>query len=130
MSKIETRTAFIWLYETNVIWTDHKNDVEIDEKDMYENLQASLGLTNGHSHVVVLDTRDKNVSITHEAMRYGASAEMAKYRMATALITNSISERLFGNFFMKFFKHKLQNRIFAVANEALAWLRTFIVEKR
>ena len=125
MEKIETRTAFISLHQKNIVWEDFKVGVEIDEQDIHDNIAASMKLTGGERHSAVLDTRDRDMSITHEAMALGASVEVTKYRIATAHLSNSLSGRLFGNFFMKFFKPKINNRMFSDEKEALKWLKGF-----
>lgn len=125
MEKIETRTAFIWLHEKNMVWEDFKREMEIDVQDIRDNIAASLILTKGAVHTAVLDAREKDLTITNAAMRYGASKEVTKQRAATAHVTSSLSGRLVGNFFMKFFKPKINNRMFTDVDEAVKWLRTF-----
>lgn len=125
MEKIETRTAVISLYEKNLIWEDFKMNRVIDVSDIRENIAASLELTNGTRHLAVLDTRGKNLSITDEAMKYGASRYVTRDRIATAHLTDSLAGRVLGNFFMKFFKPKIHNRMFADEKEALKWLLSF-----
>ena len=125
MEKIETRTAIITVHEKNIVWEDFKLNRVIDASDIRENIAASLKLTEGKRHAAVLDTRGKNLSITDEAMKYGASNSVARDRIATAHLTNSLSGRIMGNFFMKFFKPKINNRMFSDEKEALAWLRAF-----
>ena len=123
MEKIETRTALIFLHEEGIVWEDFKEDVEIDISDITENIAASLKLTNGKPHAAVLDTRNKSVTITNAAMKFGASKEVTKDRLATAHLTNSLAGELLGNFFMKFFKPKIRNRMFSDEKSALAWLQ-------
>ena len=125
MDRIETRTAYISLHERNMVWLDFKKQIEIDANDIRENIAASLKLTQGLRHTAVLDTRGKDVSITNKAMAFGASREATRHRIATAHVTNSLSGRLFGNFFMKFFRPKIHNRMFTNDKEAVKWLRTF-----
>ena len=127
MTKIETRTSVIFLFEKGIIWEDLKSNVEIGVPDIQENILASLTLTNGKRHSAVLDARDKEISITNDAMRYGASKAVSQDRVATAHLTNSIGGKLVGNFFMKFFKPNLHNRMFSDEKEAIAWLRSFSV---
>ena len=125
MEKIQTRTAVISLYAKDMVWEDFKKDIQIDAADIRENIAASLKLTNGKRHTAVLDSRGRNMTITNAAMKLGASAEVTKDRIATAHLTESISRNILGNLFIKFFKPKIQNRMFSNEKEALAWLRTF-----
>lgn len=127
MDKIETRSAVISLYEKNLVWEDFKMNRVIDVSDIRENIAASLKLTNGVRHLAVLDTRGKNLSITDEAMKYGASKSVTRDRIATAHLTNSLHGRVIGNFFIKFFRPKIKNRMFTDEKEALKWLRSFSV---
>lgn len=125
MDKIETRTAMISLCEKNIVWEDFKMNRVVDVSDIRENIAASLKLTRGVRHLAVLDTRGKNLSITDEAMKYGASRSVARDRIATAHLTNSLAGRVIGNFFVKFFRPKIHNRMFVDEKEALKWLRSF-----
>ncbi len=125
MEKIETRIAFIWLHEKNMVWEDIKRNAEITEDDIRENTAAALKLTGGARYTAVLDARGKDATLTDGAMKYGASQGVIKHRIATAHVTTSLSGRLIGNFFMKFFKPKINNRMFANPEDAVKWLRTF-----
>lgn len=126
MDEIETRTTFISLHAPGIVWLNYKTGIEIDEKDIEENVAASLQLTNGEKHGAILDTRGKEVSITDKAMKYGPSENVLKYRIATAYLATSLSGKLFDNFFMKSYKPKINNRLFADQQEALRWLRTIV----
>jgi hypothetical protein len=123
MEKIETRTAVISRYRENILWQDFKPNVEIDVADIKENISACIQLVNGRKHSAVLDVRGKDVSITQKAMKYGASKEVTKYRIATAHLTSSISDRLIGNFFIKFFRPKINNKMFSNEKQAIEWLK-------
>ena len=125
MEKIETRTAVITLFKPLIVWESFKRGVKIDVEDIHENIAASLKLTEGKRHAAVLDTRDKEVSITQKALRYGASVEVTKYRIATAHLTTSMAGVVFGNYFMKFFNPKINNRMFSDDKEAVKWLCEF-----
>lgn len=125
MEKIETRTAVISLYEKNLVWEDFKMNRVIDVSDIRENIAASLKLTNGARHLAVLDTRGKNLSITDEALKYGASRSVTRDRIATAHLTTSLAGRVIANFFNKFFRPKIHNRMFVDEKDALKWLRSF-----
>jgi hypothetical protein len=126
MDEIETRTAFITLHEPAIVWLNYKTGVEIDKNDIQENIQASLILTKGKIHGAILDTRGKDVSITNAAMKYGASTTVLQHRVATAYLSTSLSGKLFGDFFMKFYKPKINNRLFTDKIEAVKWLRPIV----
>ena len=124
MDKIITRTAEISLYEKNIVWEDFKQGIQIDADDIRENIAASLKLTEGRKHSAVLDARGRGLTITNKAMSLGASAEVTKDRFATAHLTNSVARNIIGNFFIKFFKPRIQNRMFSDEKEAIGWLRS------
>ena len=124
MERVITRTAEISLYEKNIVWENFKQGVQIDADDIRENIAASLKLTEGRKHSAVLDTRGRNMTITNKAMRLGASAEVTKTRFATAHLTDSAARNVIGNFFIKFFSPKIQNRMFSDEKEAIGWLRS------
>ena len=125
MKSIETCTAEIFLYDTSIVWQKYKKGIEIGAEDIRKNTSASLKLTGGKRHSAILDTRDKDVSITNAALKLGASKAVTKDRFATAHLTTSLSGKLFGNLFMKFFKPKIKNKMFTDEKEAIAWLKTF-----
>lgn len=124
MEKIKTRTAEISLIEPRIVRVKFDEGIQIDAPDIFENIEASLKLTSGKRHAAVLDARS-NVSITDEAMKFGASQKALEHRIATALLTRSLSVRLFGNLFNNFFRPKIQNKIFSDEKDALKWLKSF-----
>ena len=126
MEDIETRTAFITSPESHIIWLNYKLGVELTVEDIRENLEASLKLTQGKVHGAVLDTREKDVRITTEAMKYGASKEVTKYRLATAYLSTSLTGKLFGDFVLDHYRPKINHRVFTDDKEAMEWLRGFL----
>jgi hypothetical protein len=72
---------------------------------------------------------DANVAgdISHEARDEFAKS---KYRLAVAIVTNSLANKLLGNFFIKFHKPLSSSRIFSDEPSAIEWLRTIIYKEQ
>lgn len=124
MAMIRTRIAEVSLIEQGIVRVKFDEDAEIGIDDIQRSIEASLKLTGGKKHAALLDART-NVSITQGAMKYGASAKVLQHRTATAMLTERLSVRIFGNFFNGFFRPKIRNRIFSNEAEAIEWLRSF-----
>lgn len=126
MKKIVTRTAEIVLGDDGIIRKKILDDVDIEEADIIENQQAVLALTGNAPYVIVTDGREANVRISHEARQYVAGPVVSQYRIAEALLIDSMASRITANFYLRVNKPISPTRLFTDEQKALEWLRTFL----
>jgi hypothetical protein len=126
MKKILTRTAEIMMGDDGIIYKRLFDDIDIEVEDGKENLRAALELTGGQNYLILTDGRDVNVRISSQARQYAAGKEVSSYRIAEALLINSIANRLTANFYLKVNKPHSPTRVFTDEEKALKWLRTFL----
>jgi hypothetical protein len=96
--------------------------VELLEEDVLEMRRVFLQLSNGGRFAVLLDASDP-FTPTAEARALLASKEFAKHRIAAAFVTKSLSNKIFGNFFIKVNKPPTPSRIFSEEPPAILWLK-------
>lgn len=121
MKIIETSKAEIALYEKNIVKIAVKDDVYLEAQDITEIEKARLLLVK-ENYYRVLHICGENSSMSKEARELCTSKEVSKNRVAKAIITNSLAQKLVINFLIKFNKPPDPTRIFKTEPEALRWL--------
>lgn len=96
--------------------------IELEQKDAQEMIAEALSLSNGEAYTILFDAT-KSGTISYEAREEFAKS---KKRMAVAIVTTSLANKLLGNFFINFHKPMSSSRIFSKEDEAINWLRTQI----
>lgn len=61
-----------------------------------------------------------------ETLKYIAKNENMPYSQASAFIVGSMPQRIFGNFYLEFYKPERPTKFFNSKEEALEWLTQFI----
>lgn len=66
-------------------------------------------------------------SITNiETLKYIAKNENMPYSKVSAFVAESISQKILGNFYLKFFKPERPTRFFNHKEDAIEWLQQFL----
>ncbi len=65
-----------------------------------------------------------------EARKFSASEEVMKYCSAIAFLSRTIGEKLMANFFIKIMNPGKPTKFFTKEEEAIAWLKNYIVSKQ
>lgn len=107
------------LVEPQLVAFHFLDGVEIEQADAKEMIAAATALADGKKYTVLFDAT-KQGTISMQAREEFAGS---KNRIAAAIITNSLANKLISNFFIKFHKPATPTRIFSAENEALDWLR-------
>lgn len=68
---------------------------------------------------------EKDSTLDTDAMAYMAKDDANPYSNAEAILIYSISQKLLGNFYLRFNKPKKPTKIFTKMEEALSWLEHF-----
>lgn len=98
-----------------------KENQEIDLPEIEEINAAKNKLAQSKPYTVIFATPQiGNISI--EAMRLSASKKVYHNAIAKAIIANSLSSRIIGNFFIKMIKPPAPTKLFKTIDEATVWL--------
>ena len=120
MNSIPTRTT-ITSFSGNILLTELADNVEINVKDVMENFEAASKLTNDKKYLsLVIAT--PFTSITKEAREMANKEFMYKNTVAQAIVVKSLSNRLMGNFLVKFYKPFCPLKLFKNKKDAIVWL--------
>lgn len=114
------------LLEPQIIKVCMTDGIDIELKDAQEMIHAASQLANGKTYVTLFDA-SKTGTISKEARDAFA---VSPKRIAAAILTDSLANKLVGNFFIKSHKPLYPTRIFSNEKEALKWLRTQIASSR
>ncbi len=88
-----------------------------DAEVIHENL---IRLSEGKSYCTLLDAQHQ-FTTSSEAREFVAKKESG--RIAFAIVTNSIANRLVGNFFIQFNKPIVPTKLFSEEGAAIKWLQ-------
>lgn len=119
---VETSVANVYLKEKDLVVVKYKPNADVELDDMIAIHEAERKITNDKKHVALLDARGF-ISISNEARQYGASTKPTRYRIAAALLVDSLSVRILGNFYLNFNKPKVPTKMFSDEKKAISWLK-------
>ena len=88
-------------------------------------ISEAIELAEGNDYVILFDA-NKSGTISFEAREEFARS---KKRKAVAIVTNSLANKLLGNFFINFHKPHSSARIFNEEDSALEWLKTQLAKQ-
>lgn len=121
---MSTSTKFhLELIEPRIIKVCPAEGIDIELSDAQEMIRFAVDLAKGETYVTIFDARTAT-SISKDARDAFA---VSPKRIAAAILTNSIANRLVGNFFIKYHKPIYPARVFSDESEALTWVRSQIV---
>jgi hypothetical protein len=114
----------ISLYDESYYELCIKDNVEIfiEDVDRIKDAQRQLsGL-----RIPVLISGGKYSTTNVDVMKYLAKNENMPYSKVSAYITNSISQKLLGNFYLKINKPERPTRFFSNKKDAIDWLKQYL----
>lgn len=95
--------------------------VELNVDDVREMREVYLRFSEGQPFAILLDASN-NFTPGEEARALIASKEYTDKRIAAAFVTNSVANKLFGNFFIKFNRPATPTKMFNNEAAAYEWL--------
>lgn len=101
-----------------------KDNVEIFVEDMARIRDAQKQLSG--KRIPILISGGKYSTTNVEVMKFLAKNENMPYSKVSAYITNSISQKLLGNFYLKINKPERPTRFFNNKEDAITWLKQYI----
>ena len=113
------------LIEHKIIKLTLIDDIELEQNDAKEMIAEAIDLAEGAEYTILFDAT-KPGTISFEAREEFAKS---KKRIAAAIVTNSLANKLLGNFFINFHKPTTSSRIFSDEQDAIKWLRIQIESK-
>jgi hypothetical protein len=100
-----------------------KEDQEIELPEIEAINAAKNQLAQNKPYTVIFASPQiGNISI--EAMRFSASNQVYHNAIAKAIVANSLSSRIIGNFFIKMIKPPAPTKLFKTIDEASVWLNS------
>ena len=122
-TKIETAVASHFIKD-DILYIVFHQDADVDIDDMLESKKARLKLQKEKAMKVLVDVRAM-YQISKEARELSAKQENSELSVAMAILSESISSKLFANFFIKFNKPTTPTKMFTSKEKALKWLNNF-----
>lgn len=123
MSKIiSLKTLILEVIGDDILNIRLKDDAMVGRSDMQEYLEAIKTEFGGRSFKNLVEFGSYS-NVTPEAREFAGSVESNAYTLADAFVLHSLSQRILGNFYMKFDKPAKPTQIFSDREEALVWLR-------
>lgn len=107
----------------NILNIRLKDDAIVEKSDMQEYLDAIKTEFGGRSFKNLVEFGSYS-NVTPEARVFAGTIESNAYTLADAFVLHSLSQRILGNFYMKFDKPTKPTLIFSDREEALEWLKT------
>ncbi|HEX7413257.1 MAG TPA: STAS/SEC14 domain-containing protein [Bacteroidia bacterium] len=123
----DTERFSLQLIDPQVIRLTVVEGIELEQHDAKEMIAKAVDLAKGNDYAILFDATVSG-NISFEAREEFAKS---KKRKAVAIVTNSLANKLFGNFFIRFHKPTSASRIFSKEEEqaAIEWLRTEIAKQ-
>jgi len=122
--QISIRLGEVILFSEELVLVKLKHDHEIILEDVKEQIDAAIKLSGGKKFATILDG-GLTLDVTDEAMTYAARFKNEKW-IAFAIVTRSLSERLFANYYLMFKKPVRPTKVFTSPAGAEKWLKQFV----
>ena len=112
----------IFVLAPNIFKLKPTKGIELDVQDGYEMRRIFVSLSDGNTFAVLTDASNF-FSTTSELRQLLASKEFTDLRFATAIVTQSMANKIIGNFFIKVNRHASPTKLFSTEELALEWLK-------
>lgn len=102
-----------------IIRLNYGEEIDLDKAKIMK--QKTYELLGDKKYVLLIDA-NTHIQATKEARDWGSRPEAHKNLIAQAFLIKSISNKLIGNFIIKFHKPAVNTRLFSDEKSALEWL--------
>lgn len=123
-TRVNLEMASLWMRGDGILVVHIYDQRDLELADAIEIVQAEGELTGGKK-VPILHIIDKASLPSQEIREYSASEEGTLYGTAEAYITQSLAQRILGNFYVRFNKPRIPARMFTSERDAIDWLGQF-----
>ena len=124
MQSVQTHTAKISILKEGIVLLKFNDVVEYDEQNARINLETESKLAGGVKYLSLVDCRC-NLITESKTHAFLASEEAAKYRIAVAVLIETLAVRLSSRFYISHYQPIVPTKIFTNEEEAKLWLLTF-----
>lgn len=124
LKEFDTPVSLIELRSDGIVRIAMKDDVEVelaDSKRIFEIVSSFAS----KKELLVLVIAGKNGTVSKEAREFAGSDEASSVTIAEAVVTFSLSQKLFANFMLRFYNPKRALKLFNDEESALKWLYSF-----
>ena len=121
-----TRTATIWLDADGILRIITFPGVEDTIEDAKNNVATCARFAGDKVRPTLIDMRTLKAQ-SREVRAYYTGPESKKIICAVAVLVDSPISRVIGNFFIGFNKMDLPTKLFKSEDEALTWLKGFLL---
>jgi hypothetical protein len=115
----DSKKFTLQLIEARIIRLRVIDNIELEQQDAKDMIADATALAKEQDYAILFDA-NSNGTISFEAREEFAKS---KKRIAAAIVTKSLANKLLGNFFVNFHKPKSPSRMFSEEQEAIEWLR-------
>lgn len=123
LKEFHTEISNIQVRSDGIVKIIMKDDAEVDLEASRKIFEIVKSLAK-KKELLVLVIGGKNGSVTKEARDFAASDEASEPTIAEAVLTLSLTQKLFVNFILRFYNPKREMRMFLNENEAVNWLHS------
>lgn len=114
----------IYLREDNIMVFEVFNNVEIEVENMEEMIMQA-GIIGGGNKYPNLILAGKYATISNAAQQVMDKEESLRYTNAEAIVIQSLSQRILGNFYLRIVSKRIPARLFNSKDKAIAWLKQY-----
>lgn len=114
----------VYLREDDIMVFEICENVEIEVEDMMEMIQTAgvIGEGKAYKNMIIAG---KYASISNDAQNVMDEEESLLYTIAEAIVIQSLSQRILGNFYLKIVSKRRPARLFNTKEKAIEWLNLF-----
>ena len=126
MKREETKTSvLIFDVDMGILIVRAKPDVDLTLEDAELDFKTGQELVNFRKTPVLSDSRELGFTCK-EVREFYARPELANSITSMAILIDSLSGRILGNFFMKINKPPYPAKVFNSEQDAINWLKKFV----
>lgn len=114
----------------NILYFRVKQDIVIERTEFNELMGYVEDFMGEVAHYAITDFGGTLLSSTESRQAYATSDYIKKYRLADAILVNSLPTRILINFFVNVVKPEVKTRLFSNKSSAILWLETLADEAK
>lgn len=125
MKTIDLNATRVHLRDDGILHIHIKAGAEVTMHEALETLKAMRIIGDGLKYPVLIDAGEA-ARIDPDVRVFSASEEGNIYTLADAIAYHSLAQKLVANFYLAHDKPVVPTRTFAVTEDAISWLKTFV----
>jgi hypothetical protein len=126
IDKVELPASVVSLRSDGIIEFALKSNTTLNISDAKSIVDATEKLGGGKKFPLLISAGNFTLVDT-EVRYYAASPEANRFTIASGIVVNNLAQKLLGNAYIKFNKPPTPTRLFTKEEEAVKWLKTYLV---